>query len=287
MVTSFLTLALTVLASSPVADTTLSVEQGDRLVVQGFSGEIAIEAWNGSQVLIEAGGSDRVEFDLRSEGGSHVLRPADRKGRDRFLEYRLRLPAWLALEVRGQELDVRVEGHGGNIDVRTLQGDIVLTDVAGEVRARTVDGEIVVSGADGSLELFSLDDDIRIEGVRGTVRIEGNDGNIRLTDVDASSVEATTVDGDIVFSGALRPGGSYSLVTHDGDVTFSPYGALDARFVVSTFAGGFETELPVRIRNMSGGGALEFELGTGSADVRLEAFDGSVRLERSSGRNPR
>jgi Toastrack DUF4097 len=286
MALSIAPLVLALIGTIPAADTTLTVREGERLLLENFSGQVLVGTWERDEVWIEVEGADRLDFDVRSGGGEHRVRPADRKGRERSLGYRVRVPTWLALEVQGSELDVRVEDHEGGIDVRTMEGDITLIGVSGEVRARTLDGELVVDGAEGDLELFSLDDDVSVSRVSGTVRVEANDGSIYLEEMDARVVEAHTVDGDVSFSGVLRPGGKYDLGTHDGDIRFSPFGEPDARVSVSTFDGEFETELLVQMRSVSGG-EFEFVLGNGSAEVRLEAFDGSIRLERSPSRNRR
>ena len=46
-------------------------------------------------------------------------------------------------------------------------------------------------------------------------------GEITLDRIDAISVDANTVNGDISYDGPIRNGGRYSLSTHNGDITLT------------------------------------------------------------------
>ncbi len=93
-------------------------------------------------------------------------------------------------------------------------------------------------------------------------------------------VEATTLDGDIVFDGQVGPRGNLSLVTHSGDVTLRLPADFGGRFEVSTIDGNFESEFPVRVGGVGAGQALRFELGNGQARILIQNFDGDIRLLR-------
>ena len=59
-------------------------------------------------------------------------------------------------------------------------------------------------------------------------------------------------------------------------------GAADADVSVSTFSGEFETDLPVTISGTTRAGRqFGFTLGRGGAQLHLESFDGTIRLERA------
>jgi len=50
---------------------------------------------------------------------------------------------------------------------------------------------------------------------------------------------------------------------------------------VATYDGEFETEFPIVLQRLQSGREFHFELGEGGARVRLQAFDGTIRLMRS------
>jgi hypothetical protein len=86
------------------------------------------------------------------------------------------------------------------------------------------------------------------------------------------------VDGDVFFRGRVGPGGSLSLTTHDGDVRAWLPADLGAEVEVSTFDGSFESDFAVRTGGFQAGKPLQFTVGSGSARVSLQSFDGDIRL---------
>ncbi|RMH22007.1 MAG: hypothetical protein D6701_01790, partial [Gemmatimonadetes bacterium] len=197
-------------------------------------------------------------------------------------------PAWVRVEIAGHEASVQVEGIEGGIRVHTSEGDIALTDVAGGVEARTFEGTITVERGRGEFVLASVDDDVRLQGVSGRVRAETTDGDVRMTEMDADFVEASTLDGEVLYHGRVHRSGEYRLTSHDGDLLFAPLGPFDASVTVQTYDGELRGDLPVTLRRMGEDGMV-FVAGEGGATVVLRTFDGDVRLSRSGsvpGRRP-
>lgn len=274
-------LAGALLAAPPVSDTTLSVRRGDVILIQNFSGSLDVRTWDRSEVDIEFRESKGVRFDVTRGGGRVEVRVADRKGRDRNREYVITVPTWLEMEIRGRDLDVTVTGLEAGLKVTSQEGDISIRDHSGTVVARSMDGLLEVSQSRGRFELTSLDDDVSVFDVRGELFIDTNDGDIEMVDVDASTVSASTMDGYIEFSGVVHSDGRYELVTHDGDITFAVQPGAEANVSVVTYHGEFETEFPIVLQRLESGRELNFDLGGGGARVRLQAFDGDIRLKRN------
>jgi hypothetical protein len=55
---------------------------------------------------------------------------------------------------------------------------------------------------------------------------------------------------------------------------------MNATVSVSTWSGEFESATPVTISGSQEGKRFSFTVGTGSARIDLEAFDGLIRLEK-------
>ena len=102
-------------------------------------------------------------------------------------------------------------------------------------------------------------------------------GEIALEGVDAATVDANTVNGDISYAGPIRNGGRYSFSTHNGDITLTVAEGSSANVAVSTFNGEFESEFPVPLSGTRKGKGFNFTLGSGSAQVTLESFQGTIR----------
>ena len=284
MITALLT---GLLASGPTpADTIVQVRRGDVIVIQNFYGDLDVRTWDRSEVGIEFEERRGAPFTIDRAGGRIEVRASDRKGRERNRSYVVSVPAWLEVEIRGRELDVTVEGLDAALAVTTREGDISIRDHSGEVVARTLEGVLEVRRSSGRFDLTSLDDDVSLVDVEGELYIDANDGDIDLVNVDAGIVSASTVDGNIDFSGTIYPDGEYELVTHDGDISFAVQADVEASVSVATYDGEFETEFPIVLQRLESGRELSFELGGGGARVRLQAFDGAIRLVRGTNRTP-
>ena len=106
--------------------------------------------------------------------------------------------------------------------------------------------------------------------VNGDIAAQTVNGEILLQGVDASSLDANTVNGDISYSGPIRSSGRYALSTHNGDLTLTVPQGTSAGVTVSTFSGDFESEFPVPLQGTRKGKGFNFTLGSGSAQVTLE-----------------
>jgi hypothetical protein len=98
-------------------------------------------------------------------------------------------------------------------------------------------------------------------------------------------VDASTVNGNIVFEGKLADGGHYSFGTHNGDLSLGVPENANATFTIRTYQGTFNTDLPlggVNRADLERGRRVTTTLGNGSADVSLESFGGTIRVRRGS-----
>jgi hypothetical protein len=264
-------------------DTALDLRRGDRVVVESLSGSVEVRAWERPVLSVEGVGGQFRDVTVRREGDRVVVGPGDRGGRGLSRTLRVRVPAWVPLEIQGREVSVDVSGTGSELVVRTVSGDIVVSDASGPVTVATVAGRVEVRDARGSVSARSRGGDVVLARVVGAVEVESGSGDLRLSEMAAPSVRAKTLDGDIVFQGALTGGGTYWFSTHDGDVDVVLPARSGARVRASTFDGEFTSDFPVTLQRYGGGGTFDFTIGNGAASVEIQAFDGEIRL-RSVGR---
>ncbi len=270
-------------AGGTLPDTTVDLRRGDRVVVEGLSGSVEVRTWERSVLSVEGVGGEARDVGVRREGGRIAVGPGDRKGRGLDVALRIRVPAWVALEIQGRELDVDVAGTASELSVRTVDGDILVSGVSGSVTLSTVEGRVEVRDARGSVSARSRGEDVVLARVEGTVEVESGSGDLRLEEITASLVRAQTLDGDLHFQGSLASGGTYWFSTHDGDADLVLPARTGARARVSTFDGELVSDFPVTLQRYGGGGVFDFTLGDGGATLEIQVFDGEIRL-RSGGR---
>jgi DUF4097 and DUF4098 domain-containing protein YvlB len=272
--------ALAALALTQQIDTTVPVQRGQRLVIESHAGDIDVKTWTRNAVRVEGDAGSRTGVEVVSSPGAVRVRTEGRRGAPGAVDLELTVPAWMGLDLSGVYSDVTVTGARGPVNVETVQGSVTVTGGEGLVSLRSVEGEVTLTGAKGRIDVHSVNDDVRISDASGEIVAESVNGEIVLERVDATSLEATTVNGDVGYDGPIRSGGRYELSSHNGDLTLAVSEQTSATFSVSTFSGEFESAFPVTLRETRKGKRFSFTLGSGSAQVSLESFQGTVRLVR-------
>ncbi len=268
------------LMAQQATDTTLPAAKGTRLSVNNFGGRITVTTWNRSEVQVRST-SDDADAELRVESSGGEVRVSQRmRHGPTEMDVTISVPTWMSLALEGVETDIIVSGTAAPVRAQSVSGDITLSGGADNVSLSSVDGNVSAEGVHGTLEIQAVDGDVTVRTLTGALTVQGVDGDVRLESVTSSAVRVTSVDGDIAFDGPLAANGSYSFKTHDGDLTLRPVGAVNATISVSTWNGEFESAIPVTITGSQEGKRFSFTLGTGSARVELESFDGQIRLAR-------
>ena len=261
------------------ADTTVAMNRGDRVVIEGVSGVIAITTWNRDELELRSDASPNAAVTVRRTGAS-VQVEAEGPRRRRSVDAAIRLPAWADLEVGGTSLDLSVTGLDGAIRVVNVSGDLLIRDAAGPVDVRSIRGAISVVDARGGVRASSQADNVSLQRVSGPVEAHSGDGDIVLDAIASRSVRVEAQDGDVFFSGQIETGGEYGFYLHDGDATIAVQPSVSAAVSVSTFDGEFTSDFPVRVERFSAGRQFEFVLGNGGARIEIEVFDGEIHLAR-------
>jgi hypothetical protein len=277
---TMLLLAWLMTGAQAAPDSTVELRRGDRVVVAGLSGELVVEVWQRSEMVVR-GDADGVKV---TRSGNRVrLVPGDPKSRGLDVDAALMVPEWVDLEVQGRSLDVSIFDVQGEVTVKNVSGDVHVRGTDGRLSISSQDGEIDVFEARGAVTALSRGDRVRLRDVVGAVDVESGSDDVILENVDASSVRASTLSGNLYFEGSLAPGGTYSFSVHDGDATLVLPGDSGARVTVATFDGEFMSDFPVLVQRYEGGGTFTFTLGGGEAEVEVKVFDGEIRL-RERGR---
>ncbi len=273
-----LLLLATLGAAGPQVDTTVQVEPGDRLVIADLRGEVRLEGWD--QDLLEIADDRNGRISVNRSGSTLNVRATGGRRRG-SAEAIVRVPRWMDVRVGGAALDVSVLGLGGRLEIATASGDVQVQDVAGPVDIRTVRGEVLVTDARGGVSASSQSDDVVLHRVSGPIEAHSGDGDVELEDIVSSSVRVEVQDGDIVFVGGIADGGDYGFYAHDGDVVLAIPVGTNAAVHVSTFDGEFQSEFAVRVERFTAGREFDFVLGSGSARIEVEVFDGDIALVRN------
>jgi putative adhesin len=268
------------LAAAQQVDTTVNVGRGQRLDVSAYGGEVTVRAWNRNAVRVEASTSSRDRVEVSSSATAVSVRTQGRHGPPEDVDLKISAPTWIGLKISGVHTNARVDGIRAPITVETVEGEVNVNGGEGLVSLRSVQGSVSLRNAKGRISVNSVNEDVAVINSSGEVMAETVNGEIKLRIIEAASVDANTVNGDISYAGPIRDGGRYSFSTHNGDITLTIAEGTNASVAVSTYNGEFESEFPVPLQGTRKGKGFNFTLGSGSAQVTLESFQGTIQLVR-------
>lgn len=264
-------------------DTTVTVSAGTRLKLDNVGGEVTIKAWDRNQVRVQAIHSSRTMVGISLSEATLRLSPRGSRGISRMggvVDYTLTVPAAMSIEIGGMYADVNIEGTRGEISVQTVEGNINVKGGGDVLNLQTVNGKVTVAGARGRLDLRSVSEDVEVSDVVGDVVAETVSGDVTMSRIDGKRVEAQTVSGDVHFDGTLRADGTYSFLTHSGDVVLGIPEGTSALIRTATGNGDVTSSFSLPASERSSRRRQEFRLGGGGASIEVETFSGDIRLVR-------
>ena len=274
--------ALLTMAVSAHTDTTLTVSSGTALELEDFAGSIEVATWSRNAVRVEADHSRHAELEIERGAGTLGLSVENRMGGPTSVDYRLTVPAWMALKLSGVYCDISVTGTKGSVEAETVQGDVEVNGGEGHLSAQSVQGTVKVVGASGKIEASSVNEAVLIDHVTGDLTAESVNGRVEVRNAILTSLEASTVNGTIVYDGSFAKNGNYELSTHSGSIYVAIPTNADLSVDATTYAGSFESTFPIEKDRESSKHDRHYtvRLGSGSADLSIESFQGSIVLHR-------
>ena len=212
------------------------------------------------------------------------IRSRAQRGPTTLIDFRITVPRWMAVNLSGSYLEASIEGTTAEVTVETVHGNVRVVGGSGAVIARTVMGTIVVDKASGRVQATSVNEGITLTNVTGDVAAETTNGDVLVDHAQTANLEVATVNGDVTFNGTVRDGGAYRLTSHSGDVRLGMGGAANATVFIRTFQGDFSSDLPIQLpegqSRDSGSKRFNFTLGTGSARIEVQSFNGDIHIAR-------
>ncbi|HUQ88029.1 MAG TPA: DUF4097 family beta strand repeat-containing protein [Vicinamibacterales bacterium] len=198
---------------------------------------------------------------------------------------------------------------GATVSLKSISGDISVSNVKGEVRAETVSGDVNVSGTPNVAIAKTISGDVTAQNIgtqttlvlstiSGTVLGTGLkvraleagtvSGNVRLVGSDIERLEAKSVSGNIEYEAPLTKGGRYEFTSHSGNVRIVLSGSTGFELDADTFSGSVRSDVPVTLRTMGQTGqdrrgsprAIRGSYGDASAFLSVRSHSGSVVITK-------
>jgi DUF4097 and DUF4098 domain-containing protein YvlB len=169
------------------------------------------------------------------------------------------------------DVDIEVPSRF-DVKVRTMGGDVSISNVEGEISGQTMGGELNLQGLKGNVQLTTMGGEVTLEDstLDGSVKTMGGDVLIRNV---SGSVKGSTMGGNVRYENANSAGipkGEVKINSMGGDlnVNGAPEGAS-----LQTMGGD------IHVRSAS----KYVEASTMGGNVKLDAVDGWVKASTMGG----
>ena len=174
---------------------------------------------------------------------------------------------------------VKIESNEGNFQIRNIAGGINATTYGGNLNVESSEGQIVLSTTSGNILAFGVN-----QGRVGDLfKAKSSSGSVILQQVEHRQIEASSISGPINFKGKLLTGGLYSFKTSSGPIRLQI--PLKSSFSVKAAYGfgGFDSELPLKIiykTEAEGQANMQAIAGAGDSNINLTTSQGSILLKK-------
>lgn len=271
-------------ACAKQTDTTITVRPDARVQVQNFAGSITVRGWDRNAVRVVATRGRRDEVRITGNESALSIATVARTGASAPLDYEITVPSGAALDVGGTYTTIAIDGVRGPVSANTVQGGVSLRGGDGVISLKSVEGVVSVRDARGRIEVIGVNRGLDLRDVRGDIVAETVNGSIVLEDIESSDVEAVTVNGRVSYDGAIADRGRYRFATHTGTIVVSIPEGVNATIAAVTYEGNVSSKFAVPVLASGGNAGVQrrasFTLGTGSAKVEVESFQGSIQFAR-------
>lgn len=279
MLTTLAALTIASLAMQQT-DTTFAVPAGASLNVNNFGGAIIVHGWNQNTMKVHAEHSRRGRVEVTLVGSTVTVKAGSRQGAPSVVDMEITVPAATPLNLSGHYAEITIDGVTGPIRAETVEGEVVVKGGRGNITLSSIQGSVSLADASGRIELTSVNEDIDVDNVTGEIKIEATNGEVTMTRIRSSSVEAATINGDVVYDGTVNDGGSYSFTSHNGDITVTIPERANVLITTATANGDIDSSFPLPMTTCTGKRRCNFKVGTGSARLEVESFQGDIQLRR-------
>jgi DUF4097 and DUF4098 domain-containing protein YvlB len=283
---------------------TLRLGRNGTFDLQNLSGDIVVTGGGGSDVRIEATKRVRhpnesnarallqaIEVRIEERNGDVEVRTEyPRRNWSGGVDYTVTLPREANVILRSISGDIRVSNVNGDLRADTTSGDLTATAVRRIRQAKTISGDLEITDSDG--------DDVSGSTISGTVLARGLkarsidlqsiSGDLRMADVESDRTFVKSISGSIDFSGRMAGNGRYEFQTHSGDIRVTPQGASGFSIEASTFSGDLRSDYPLTLQGNSpntnftnrgrNGRTIRATFGDGGALLTLQSFSGGITV---------
>lgn len=260
---------------------TFKVTKGGKLHVNVNPGDVKIQTWDKSEVVVKVRGLEDNEvenLEMKLENNVVTVEYSSDWGWGSDAQYFISIPSQFNVEIYTSGGNINFSGEVyGEVDLSSMGGDITLKDIKGNTQINTQGGNINVGNVNGALSVSTMGGDIMLGDVNGEkAKISTMGGDIIVGKV-SSGLSAVTYGGDIIVNGI---GGNADVQTMGGDIDL---GYVSGSVKMSTNGGNLTVKSASgKVQANTNAGEIELYGVTGSVDAKTNAGNIFVEINPSA-----
>src|SRR5688572_17011400 len=289
----------------------ITVGDGAMLVLSHLAGDVRVTGGGGSEIRIEAtkrvrhrdaGEAKRLldllrvdinNFNNRVEVRTIYPRRNGTRGNSMSasVDYVINVPANAAVTLRSVSGNIFVSNVRGEVRAEAVSGDVNIGGTPNVAVAKTVSGDVLARdiGTQTALVLSTVSGTVIGTGLKlRTLEAGSVSGDVRLTGSQIERLEAKSVSGNIEFDAPLAKGGRYEFTSHSGNVRIVLSGNTGFELDADTFSGSVRSDVPVTLRSVGrtdenrrgSPRAIRGTYGDASAILSVRSHSGSVVITK-------
>lgn len=212
--------------------------------------------------------------------------------------YTISAPAYVRLDITGDDGDIRVSAWRSGIDCEVDDGDMYLSDIVadrvrvdmedGDLRIENLAADLSISADDGDISMLACDvpscrirfndGDLDVTDSSGAFDLAIDDGDVRFDRVAARKLDARGEDGDMDIELRSVEDIDVDVALDDGSIVMTIEPGMSLGFALDCDDGRIEVLLPGAVRLEQGRHWASGEIGGGEGRIRIRTADGSILL---------
>lgn len=290
---------------------TIKVGDGAILDLSHLAGDVRVTGGGGSEIKIDAVKRVRhrdaeeakrilelLRVDVNNFNGRVEVRtiyprrnPGRSNGISASVDYTISVPAAAAVTLKSVSGDLAITNVKGEVRVEAVSGNVTVTNTPNVAIAKTVSGDVTARdiGSQTTLVLGTVSGTVIGTGLRvRTLEAGSVSGDVRLSGSQVERLEARSVSGNIEFDAPLVKSGRYEFTSHSGNVRLVLSGNTGFELDADTFSGSVRSDVPVTLRAIGNtetsrrgsNRAIRGTYGDASAILSVRSHSGSVVITK-------
>jgi hypothetical protein len=196
------------------------------------------------------------------------------------INYTIKVPDKLNVEVINKFGKVEAESIGGNLKINNANGSISVKSIAGSLTIENKFGEIIAAEVSGTAKISNSNGKINTYNIKGDLNVENRFGDIVVKNA-LGPVDVRNENGSVTFSSDNVINKNVKLEGKFGSITLNLNKSQEGHFNLFTQHGGIETSLPIKVNKNNTSESSDVTLGNAENQFNVKNENGRISINKN------